>query len=391
MYNDYAYLLGSKRSCIRELFEYGCRRAAVVGRENIYDYSLGNPSMPAPDAVTETIRALLLDTDPVALHGYTSAVGDAAMRKAIADDLNGRYDAGVRPENLFITCGAAPGLTAVFRALAVPGAEILALAPFFPEYRPFAEAAGLSFKVVAPDIPQFQIKLDALEAQLTENTAAIIVNSPNNPSGVVYTRQTLAALAALLERKAQQYGHPIYIVSDEPYRELAYGGVEVPFLPTIYPHTIVCYSYSKSLSLPGERIGYIYVPDNAADSQALYLAIAGAARAAGHVCAPSLWQKTIARCTHLRPDLAAYDRNRTRLYEALTEMGYEMAQPDGAFYLFIKAPGGDANAFSERAKALDLLVVPGDDFGCPGYFRICYCVKPEMIEKSLSAFKALIG
>ena len=391
MYNDYAYLLGSKRSCIRELFEYGCRRAAIVGRENIYDYSLGNPSMPAPEAVTETIRDLLLDTDPVALHGYTSAVGDAAMRTAIADDLSARYDAGVRPENLFITCGAAPGLTAVFRALAVPGAEILALAPFFPEYRPFAEAAGLSFKVVAPDIPQFQIKLDALEAQLTENTTAVIVNSPNNPSGVVYTRETLTALAALLERKAAEYGHPIYIVSDEPYRELAYGGVEVPFIPTIYPHTIVCYSYSKSLSLPGERIGYIYVPDNAADSQNLYLAIAGAARAAGHVCAPSLWQKVIARCTHLRPDLAAYDRNRTRLYEALTEMGYEMAQPDGAFYLFIKAPGGDANAFSEKAKALDLLVVPGDDFGCPGYFRICYCVKPEMIEKSLPAFKTLIG
>ena len=390
MYNDYAYLLGSKRSCIRELFEYGCRRAAIVGRENIYDYSLGNPSMPAPEAVTETIRDLLLDTDPVALHGYTSAVGDAAMRSAISDDLNARYNAAVRPENLFITCGAAPGLTAVFRALAVPGAEVLALAPFFPEYRPFAEAAGLGFKVVAPDIPNFQIRLDALEAALTEKTTAVIVNSPNNPSGVVYTRETLTALAALLTRKAVQFGHPIYIVSDEPYRELAYGGVEVPFIPTIYPHTIVCYSYSKSLSLPGERIGYIYVPDNAADSQNLYLAIAGAARAAGHVCAPSLWQKVITRCTQLRPDLAAYDRNRTRLYEALTAMGYEMAQPDGAFYLFIKAPGGDANAFSEKAKALDLLVVPGDDFGCPGYFRICYCVKPEMIEKSLPAFKALI-
>ena len=391
MYNDYAYLLGSKRSCIRELFEYGCRRAAEVGRENIYDYSLGNPSMPAPDAVTETIRDLLLDTDPVALHGYTSAVGDATTRAAIADDLNARYEAGVRPENLFITGGAAPALTAVFRALAVPGAEVLALAPFFPEYRPFAEAAGLGFKVVAPDVPHFQIKLDALEAQLTENTAAVIVNSPNNPSGVVYTRETLTALAALLTRKAAQYGHPIYIVSDEPYRELAYGGVEVPFIPTIYADTVVCYSYSKSLSLPGERIGYIYVPDHATDSKNLYLAIAGAARAAGHVCAPSLWQKVIGRCTQLRPDLDAYDRNRTRLYQALTAMGYEMAQPDGAFYLFIKAPGGDANVFSERAKALDLLVVPGDDFGCPGYFRICYCVKPEMIEKSLPAFQKLIG
>jgi len=245
--------------------------------------------------------------------------------------------------------------------------------------------------VVAPDVPHFQIKLDALEAQLTENTVAIIVNSPSNPSGVVYTRETLTALAALLTKKANEYGHPIYIVSDEPYRELAYGGVEVPFIPTIYADTVVCYSYSKSLSLPGERIGYIYVPENATDSKNLYLAIAGAARAAGHVCAPSLWQKVIGRCTQLRPDLDAYDRNRTRLYNALTEMGYEMAQPDGAFYLFIKAPGGDANAFSERAKALDLLVVPGDDFGCPGYFRICYCVRPEMIEKSLPAFKALIG
>lgn len=390
MYNDYAYSLGSKRSCIRELFEYGCRRAEIVGRENVYDYSLGNPSMPAPEAVTETIRDLLLDTDPVQLHGYTSAVGDAAMRKAIADDLNARYDAAVRPENLFVTCGAAPGLTAVFRALAVPGAQVLALAPFFPEYRPFAEAAGLKLQVVAPDVPRFQIRLDALEAQLSENTVAVIVNSPNNPSGVVYTRETLEALSKLLSRKGAEYGHPIYIVSDEPYRELAYNGVEVPFIPTIYPNTIVCYSYSKSLSLPGERIGYIYVPDAAADSRDLYLAIAGAARAAGHVCAPSLWQKVIARCTHLRPDLNAYDRNRKRLYEALTEMGYEMAQPDGAFYLFIKAPGGDANAFSEKAKAFDLLVVPGDDFGCPGYFRICYCVKPEMIEKSLPAFRALI-
>ena len=232
--------------------------------------------------------------------------------------------------------------------------------------------------------------MEALEALLTENTQAVIVNSPNNPSGVVYSRETLQKLGALLEKKSREYAHPIYLVSDEPYRELVYDGTEVPFAPAIYRDTIVCYSYSKSLSLPGERIGYVYVPDAAADSKALYAAIAGAARACGHVCAPSLWQKVIARCAHLRPDLEAYDRNRKALYEGLTAAGYEMAKPDGAFYLFIKAPGGDAVAFSEKAKQKDLLVVPGDGFGCPGYFRICYCVSYEMIQKSLPVFQALM-
>ena len=390
MYNETAYALGANRSCIRELFEYGRSRAAIVGAENVYDYSLGNPSIPAPAAVEETIRELLSHTDSLQLHGYTSAVGDLETRQAIADDLNRRYAAGVTPQQLFIGCGAAPELVAVFRALAVPGAEILAIAPYFPEYKPFAESVGASFRVVAPDVPEFQIRLSAVEEMLTEHTAAVIVNSPNNPSGVVYTRQTLEDLAALLTRKSREYGHPIYIVSDEPYRELTYGGVEVPFLPTIYPDTIVCYSYSKSLSLPGERIGYIYVPEAATDSKALYAAIAGASRAAGHVCAPSLWQKVIARCAKLRPDLEAYDKNRRLLYENLTAMGYEMAKPDGAFYLFIKAPGGDAVAFSEKAKALDLLLVPGDGFGCPGYFRICYCVSADMICRSLPVFEALI-
>ena len=277
----------------------------------------------------------------------------------------------------------------MFRALAVEDGEILAIAPYFPEYKPFVENAGLAFKVVPPDVPNFQIKLEAVEEMLTEHTQAIILNSPNNPSGVVYTRETLEKLAELLTRKAAEYGHPIYLVSDEPYRELAYG-VEVPFVPAIYPDTVVCYSYSKSLSLPGERIGYVYVPKAATDSAALYAAIAGAARACGHVCAPSLWQKVIAKCANLRPDLEAYDRNRRMLYEGLTAMGYEMAKPDGAFYLFIKAPGGDANAFSEKAKQKDLLLVPGDGFGCPGYFRICYCVSPEMIQKSLPVFEKLI-
>ena len=390
MYNEKAYALGANRSCIRDLFEYGCARAAIIGRENVYDYSLGNPSIPSPPQVNQAIRDILDDTDSLAIHGYTSAIGDLACREAIANDLNERYEACVQPSELFIGCGAAPELCAVFKALTLPGSEILAVAPYFPEYKPFAEEAGATFKVVPPDVPGFQIKLDAVEEMLTENTAAIIINSPNNPAGTVYTRETLEELAALLSRKGQEYGHPIYIVSDEPYRELCYDGVEAPFLPLIYPNTIVCYSYSKSLSLPGERIGYVYVPAQAADSKAIYAAVAGAARAAGHVCAPSLLQKVIARCAKLRPDLQAYDRNRKALLEGLTAMGYEMAKPDGAFYLFIKAPGGDAVAFSEKAKAKDLLVVPGDGFGCPGYFRICYCVSYDMIQRSLPVFEALI-
>ena len=389
MVNQNAYQLGANRSCIRDLFEYGRQRAAVVGEEQVYDYSLGNPSIPSPAQVDQAIRQILLDTPTLQVHGYTSAVGDLATRQAIADDLNRRYNAGCRAEDFFIGCGAAPELVAVFRALAVPGGELLVIAPYFPEYKPFAEEAGLTFKVVPPDVPDFQVKLEAVETMLTPNTQAVLVNSPNNPSGVVYTRQTLQALADLLTRKSAEFGHPIYLVSDEPYRELAYG-VEVPFVPTIYPNTIVCYSYSKSLSLPGERIGYVYVPQSAADSRAVYAAVAGAARSAGHVCAPSLWQKVIARCAGLRPDLESYDRNRRALYEGLTEMGYEMAKPDGAFYLFIKAPGGDANAFSEKAKKKDLLLVPGDGFGCPGYFRICYCVSYKMIMRSLPVFRELI-
>ena len=389
MINEKAYALGANRSCIRDLFEYGRQRAAIVGDENVFDYSLGNPSIPSPPEVNETIRQILLDTDSLAVHGYTSAVGDLATRKAISDDLNGRYGCKTLPEEFFIMNGAAPELVAVLRALSSPGAEVLAIAPYFPEYKPFAEEAGLTFKVVPADVPSFQINFEALEKMITYKTKAIILNSPNNPSGVVYTRETLRKLARLLEEKAMDFGHTVYLISDEPYRELAYG-VEVPWIPEIYHDTVVCYSYSKSLSLPGERIGYVYVNSDATEGKRLYAAIAGAARAGGHVCAPSLWQKVIARCTHLRPDLEAYERNRKALYEGLTEMGYEMAKPDGAFYLFIKAPGGDANEFSDLAKRKDLLLVPGDGFGCPGYFRICYCVSYDKIIRSLPIFRQLI-
>ena len=391
MFNSKAYALGANRSCIRELFEYGRSRAAVVGEENVLDFSLGNPSIPAPQAVEEAIREILRQTPSVEVHGYTPAGGDMAARDAIARELNRRYDWDVTPQELFLGCGAAPELIAVFRALAVPGGKILAIAPYFPEYAPFVEESGLEFGVVPAQEPDFQIDMEALEALVTKNTQAVIVNSPNNPSGVVYSRETLQKLGALLEKKSREYGHPIYIVSDEPYRELVYDGTEVPFVPAIYRDTIVCYSYSKSLSLPGERIGYIYVPRKATDGAALYAAVAGAARSIGHVCAPSLFQKVIARCTQIPPDLESYDKNRRTLYEALVAAGYQVAKPQGAFYLFVKAPEGDGEAFSQRAKEKDLLIVPGKDFGCPGYCRLCYCVPYEKIQKSIPIFRELIG
>ena len=389
MVNAKAYALGANRSAIRDLFEYGKQRAAIVGPENVFDFSLGNPSIPAPKEVNETIAALLQDTPSLALHGYTSATGDADTRRAIADDLNARYPgANVDPDKLFLTCGAAPALTATFRALTFPGAELLAIAPFFPEYRPFAEEAGLTFKVVPADAPAFQIRFDALEEMLCEKTAAVILNSPNNPAGTVYTRETLEKLAALLTKKAAEYAHPIYIIADEPYRELVYGA-EVPFIPAIYPDTVICYSYAKSLSLPGERIGYVYVSATAESSDALYTAVCGAARAMGHVCAPSLLQKVIARCAHLRPDLQSYDKNRAALYDGLLSAGYEVAKPEGAFYLFAKCPGVTGAEFSEMAKKKDILVVPGDSFGCPDYFRLCYCVSYDTIKRSLPIFRSL--
>ena len=391
MFNSKAYALGANRSCIRELFEYGRSRAAVVGEENVLDFSLGNPSIPAPQAVEEAIREILRQTPSVEVHGYTPAGGDMAARDAIARELNRRYDWDVTPQELFLGCGAAPELIAVFRALAVSGGKILAIAPYFPEYAPFVEESGLEFGVVPAQEPDFQIDMEALEALVTENTQAVIVNSPNNPSGVVYSRETLQKLGALLEKKSREYGHPIYIVSDEPYRELVYDGTEVPFVPAIYRDTIICYSYSKSLSLPGERIGYIYVPRKATDGAALYAAVAGAARSIGHVCAPSLFQKVIARCTQIPPDLESYDKNRRTLYEGLVAAGYQVAKPQGAFYLFVKAPEGDGEAFSQRAKEKDLLIVPGKDFGCPGYCRLCYCVPYEKIQKSIPIFRELIG
>ena len=392
MVNQEYYTLGTAPSVIRQLFAYGLEQAKVVGPENVYDYSLGNPSIPAPKKVNESIKKIVDETDSIKLHGYSMAPGFEEARAAVAKDLAARFGLDVKASELFFTCGAAPALISIIKALIVDAdTEIMAIAPFFPEYRPFVNANGGKLVVVPADTKAFQIHLDEVEKRITKHTQAIIVNSPNNPSGVVYTEETLKGLAALLECKSAEYGHPIYIIADEPYRELVYGGVKVPFIPCLYKNTIVCYSYSKSLSLPGERIGYVYVPGFADDSHDVYAAISGAARIMGHVCPPTLMQKVIEYCAEERPDLVAYDENRNLLYNSLTEMGYECAKPDGAFYLFVKAPNGDANAFSEKAKLEhNLLVVPADGFGCPGYFRLSYCVANDMIQRSLPAFKAMI-
>ena len=392
MVNQEYYNLGTAPSIIRQLFAYGLEQAAKVGADKVYDYSLGNPSIPAPKKVNESIKKIVDEMDSIKLHGYSMAAGFDTARAAVAKDLANRFGLDVKASELFFTCGAAPALISIIKALIVDAdSEIMAVAPFFPEYRPFVNANGGKLVVVPADTKAFQIHLDEVEKRITKNTQGIIINSPNNPSGVVYTEETLKGLAALLERKSAEYGHPIYIIADEPYRELVYGGVKVPFIPCLYKNTIVCYSYSKSLSLPGERIGYVYVPGFAEDSAAVYAAIAGAARIMGHVCPPTLMQKVIEYCAEERPDLVAYDENRNLLYNSLREMGYECAKPDGAFYLFVKAPNGDANAFSEKAKLEhNLLVVPADGFGCPGYFRLSYCVANDMIQRSLPAFKAMI-
>ena len=384
------YELGSKRSAIRELFEYGKKRAAIVGAENVYDFSLGNPTVPAPDCVNETIRELTQSLDSISLHGYTSAQGDLETRQAIADYLNNTYETNFKADNLYMTMGAAASLSIAFKALtSSPDDEIIAIAPFFPEYRVFVTGAGAKFNVVAPDTKNFQINFDEFEKLVNKNTKAVIINSPNNPSGAVYSEQTIKKLADFLSKKSEEYGTHIFIITDEPYREIVYDGVEVPYVTKYYNDTIVCYSYSKSLSLPGERIGFILVPDEAYESKKLYAAVCGAGRALGYVCAPSLFQKVIAKCVGQTGDVNLYKKNRDLLYDGLTELGYECFKPDGAFYMFVKALESDAENFCEKAKEEDLLLVAATDFGCPGYVRISYCVDEDMIKRSFKAFKAL--
>lgn len=390
MVNETMKQLGNVRSVIRDLFEYGNRRRAEVGEDRVYDFSLGNPNVPAPAKVKETIRELLDEKDDVYLHGYTSAQGDANTRRAVADDLNRRFGTSFRPDNFYMTCGAAASLKITITALHTEGDEMIAITPFFPEYRVFVETAGAKLVVVSSDPDTFQIDFDRLEAAVTERTKLMIVNSPNNPSGVVYREDSIKKLAELLRKKEEEYGHPIYLVTDEPYRELVYEkDTVVPYVTKYYRDAIVCYSYSKSLSLPGERIGYILVPDEVRDSADVYAAVCGAGRALGYVCAPSFSQHVIERCAGLVSDLGVYRENRDLLYGELTKYGYSCVYPDGAFYLFMKSPEADATAFCEKAKKHDLLIVPADSFGTPGYVRIAYCVRNDMIRRSLPEFKKL--
>ena len=388
-YNEKSYALGSKRSIIREIFEYSKVRAAEIGADKVYDFSLGNPSVEPPKEVAETIKDLLLNENATALHGYTSAQGDLGVRKAISDNINQRFSLSLSPDNIYMTCGAAASLSICLKAVCCDGDECVVFAPFFTEYRVFVENAGAKLVVSVPEEKTFQVNVKDFENKITKNTKAVIVNSPNNPSGVVYTKQTIEAICDILNKKQIEYGHVIYLIADEPYRELVYGDVEVPYLMNYYKNTLVCYSYSKSLSLPGERIGYIAVNPEMNDAKTIYLAVCGAGRSLGYVCAPSMFQRVVAKCLNAKANIEAYENNRNLLYNSLCEYGFECVKPDGAFYLFVKSPLKTATEFYEMAKKYEILVVPCDDFGVEGYVRIAYCVDKLRIENSMNAFKAL--
>ena len=381
--------LGARRSAIRELFEYGKRRKAEIGEDKVFDFSIGNPSVPAPEQVRKTLTRLLTEKDPVALHGYTSAQGDPTVRMAIADYLNRTYDAGVDANLIYLTAGAAASLTISLTALLNPDDEVILLAPFFPEYRVFVERTGAKVVSVPADPKTFQPDFGALEAAFSEKTRVLLVNSPNNPTGAVLTEESIRKIVNLLEANQKKQGSPIWLISDEPYRELVWGDVTVPYLTRYYANTLVCYSFSKSLSLPGERIGYVLVSPKAEKVADVYAAVCGAGRALGFVCAPSLFQYMIPNCLGLTSDLSVYRANRERFTKALRECGFRVINPDGAFYLFVESPEPDANAFAERAKSLELLIVPSDSFGCTGFVRISYCVSPDLIDRSMPAFRKL--
>ena len=412
MVNNKMYELGTKKSTIRTIFEFGRKRAAEVGEENVYDFSLGNPNVPTPGFIKDAAIDILTNMEPAAIHGYTVAPGNPQVRKALADSINSRFGMNITEKNLFMTAGAAASITICFKALSQPEDEYITFAPFFPEYRAFVESVGGKLVVVPAQPEDWQIDFAAFEklvtnhtkavivnspnnpsgavySLVTNHTKAVIVNSPNNPSGAVYSEATIKKLAEILQAKEKEYNHPIFIIADEPYREIAFEGYTVPYIPKYYANTLVCYSYSKSFSLPGERIGYIVVPDSVADFEKVYGAVAGAARVLTHVNAPSLWQLVVGRCADKPSDISTYVKNGQLLYQGLIDAGFDCVKPQGAFYLFPKCLEEDDYAFCKRAQKYDLLLVPGTDFGCPGYFRAAYCIKTETIEKSLPLFKKL--
>ena len=377
-------------SAIRAMFEEGNRLAKIYGSENVFDFSLGNPNVPAPDAVKYAIKELLEEEDPVVLHGYTNSnAGYEDVRKAVADSLNERFGTHLGSKNITMTVGAAGGLNVILKSLINPGDEVIAFAPYFGEYRSYTDNYDGVLIEVSPNTIDFQPKLDEFEKKITQKTKAVIVNTPNNPTGVVYSEETIQKMASILEKKQKEYGTDIYLISDEPYRELAYDDVEVPYLTKYYANTIVGYSYSKSLSLPGERIGYLVIPDEASDSEKLIGAVNVATRILGFVNAPTLQQKVVKACLNEKTDISYYDRNRETLYNGLKELGFDCIKPEGAFYLFVKSPIADEKEFCNEAKKYNILIVPGSSFACPGYVRMAYCVSYETIVNSLSKFAEL--
>lgn len=377
-------------SLIRAMFEEGKRLASIYGPENVYDFSIGNPNLAPPEEVKQAIIDILNEEEPTVVHGYMSNSGYPEVRKIIADSLNRRFGTAFGEQNILMTVGAAGGLNVIFKALLNPGEEVMAFAPYFGEYRSYAANYDCSLVVVSPNLKTFQPNLEEFEQKITPKTKAVIVNSPNNPTGVVYSEETIKKLSEILCKKEKEFGTEIYLIGDEPYRELAYDGVEVPYITKYYHNSVVGYSYSKSLSLPGERIGYLVIPSEVNDFEKLISAATVANRILGFVNAPSLMQKVIGRCIDSRVDLDFYDRNRKLLYSSLTEIGYECVKPEGAFYMFVKSPIEDENKFVEMAKKYNILIVPGSFFACPGYLRISYCVSHETIERSIPKFKELM-
>lgn len=389
MINESMYAYGAASSKIREIFAYACERKARIGAENVFDFSLGNPSIPAPEAVRASIERSLAEFAPEELHGYTPAPGLPEVRAAVAGSINRRFGTTYDASRVFMTVGAAASISCTLHALTSPGDEVIVISPYFPEYKVWIETCGCAC-VEAPAQPYtFRLSVGSVMKAITPRTAAIIVNSPNNPTGAVYAREVLERLANCLDEVNRTREQPIFIISDEPYRELTYGA-EVPWLPEIYPHTVVCYSYSKSLSLPGERVGWVLVPDSCYEGDRAMAAVAGSARALGFVCAPALFQRVVADCVDEPCNIEAYDRNRRTLMYGLGEMGYSLVEPQGAFYLWVKALEPDAEAFCERARRFELLPVPSDSFGVPGWVRVGYCVDHATIERSLPAWQALM-
>ncbi|MBU5430035.1 pyridoxal phosphate-dependent aminotransferase [Kineothrix sp. MSJ-39] len=384
----YKDMLGQK-SVIREMSAAGHKMGEEIGFDNVFDYSLGNPSVPAPKKVEDVIKKLLEETEPLSLHGYSEGHGILQVRKKIAAYLAKTYDIPYTYEDVFMASGAAGALAHAFRAVVCPGEEIITFAPFFPEYRPYIETTGAVLKVVPANTETFQINFEAFEQMITEKTAAVLINTPNNPSGIVYSTETIRKLAEVLSKAQETYGHDIYIISDEPYREIVFSGVDAPCVSQFYDNTIMCYSYSKSLSLPGERIGYVAVNPACKDAALIVHMCTQISRGIGHNCPASLLQLTVAELLGETSDLSVYEENANILYEALTKMGFSCVRPGGTFYMFPKSPEEDAKAFCQKALAYNLVLVPGDSFGCPGFFRISYCVPTEKVKRSLAAFEKL--